>query len=325
VLHKWFKNRDDIWPGIKNDIHLARRYFRRLHLYENGDILAIYEYTGIIKLDAESQLIWARQSWNHHDMFVDKSGKIYVLAQDKVRHPGFFNNEYFFDNTIEILNPRGELLDKISVFASFLNSNYSSLLDFSRIVGRNFVMNGIRDPFHTNTIEVFDGSQAHHSSLFKKGNILISMRNLCTVAIIDPVTRHIVWTIGGIWFWQHQPVLLGNKRMLVFDNNPRLWNLDNFSRILEFDPFTKQVYWQYKGSKQAPFYSSLQGSVQRLPNGNTLISESDYGRVFEVNREKEMVWEYRSPHTSGKNNQFVALIPELIRISPEFPIKNFCH
>lgn len=323
VLHKWFKSRDDIWPYIKNDTHLARRYFRRLHLYENGDILAIYEYTGIIKLDANSKLIWARQSWNHHDMFIDKRGKIYALAQEKVRDPKVFNNEFFFDNIIEILNPKGELIDRISIFDSFLNSNYSSLFNFSRLGGINFVMHGVRDPFHTNTIDVFDGSQAHISSLFKKGNILISMRNLCTIAIIDSVTKHIIWTAGGMWFFQHQPLLLDNKRMLIFDNNPGIEPLTNKSRILEFDPFSKQIYWEYTGSKQNPFYSSLQGSVQRLANGSTLITESDYGRVFEVNREKEIVWEFKSPHTTGKNNEFVAIIPELIRISPKFPIKNF--
>ena len=31
---------------------------------------------------------------------------------------------------------------------------------------------------------------------------------------------------------------------------------------------------------------------QRLPNGNTLITEADTGRVFEVTRKGEVVWEF---------------------------------
>jgi hypothetical protein len=33
-----------------------------------------------------------------------------------------------------------------------------------------------------------------------------------------------------------------------------------------------------------------------LPNGNTLITEGSDGRIFEVTREHELVWEYISPY-----------------------------
>jgi hypothetical protein len=38
------------------------------------------------------------------------------------------------------------------------------------------------------------------------------------------------------------------------------------------------------------------GSAQRLPNGNTLITESAFGRVFEVTKEGEIVWDYVNPY-----------------------------
>ena len=36
-------------------------------------------------------------------------------------------------------------------------------------------------------------------------------------------------------------------------------------------------------------------SMQRLPNGNTLICEGPSGRVFEVTADKELVWEFVNP------------------------------
>ena len=36
--------------------------------------------------------------------------------------------------------------------------------------------------------------------------------------------------------------------------------------------------------------------MQRLPNGNTLITEGSDGRVFEVTPEHEIVWEFISPY-----------------------------
>ncbi len=64
------------------------------------------------------------------------------------------------------------------------------------------------------------------------------------------------------------------------------------------------------------------GANQPLPNGNVLITESDFGRVFEVTRDGEIVWEFNSPHLSGENSEFVATIPEMIRLEPDFPVND---
>ena len=45
-----------------------------------------------------------------------------------------------------------------------------------------------------------------------------------------------------------------------------------------------------------PFISS----AQRLPNGNTLITEGSGGRLIEVTAEHEIVWEYISPYWGEK-------------------------
>ncbi len=46
----------------------------------------------------------------------------------------------------------------------------------------------------------------------------------------------------------------------------------------------------------ARFYSPFISSAQRLPNGNTLITEGSDGRIFEVTPDHELVWEYLSPY-----------------------------
>jgi len=44
--------------------------------------------------------------------------------------------------------------------------------------------------------------------------------------------------------------------------------------------------------RPSPFISS----AQRLPNGNTLITEGSDGRIFEVTPQHALVWEYISPY-----------------------------
>jgi hypothetical protein len=46
----------------------------------------------------------------------------------------------------------------------------------------------------------------------------------------------------------------------------------------------------------------LRGDAQALPNGNVLITESTKGRVLEITRAGEIVWEFWSP-TRGEANR----------------------
>ena len=54
--------------------------------------------------------------------------------------------------------------------------------------------------------------------------------------------------------------------------------------------------------------------MRRLPNGNTLISESNYGRALETTRGQQIVWEYLNPHRAGDYNELIASLFEMRRI-----------
>jgi hypothetical protein len=87
--------------------------------------------------------------------------------------------------------------------------------------------------------------------------------------------------------------LPGAGNILIFDNgSPPLRSLAHHARsyILEVDPVDKKVVWKYENGMQ--FCSPFQSSVERLPNGNTLICEAEGSRLFEITREGEIVWEY---------------------------------
>ncbi|MDE2811038.1 MAG: hypothetical protein OXN90_21690, partial [Gemmatimonadota bacterium] len=68
------------------------------------------------------------------------------------------------------------------------------------------------------------------------------------------------------------------------------------SRVLEIDLFTHEIYWEYKGTSTDQIFDSwIRGAQQRLPNGNTLITESQRGRLLEVTPAGEIAWEYYNP------------------------------
>ncbi len=106
-------------------------------------------------------------------------------------------------------------------------------------------------------------------------------------------------------FGPHSVTKLENGNFLIFDNG---WNRPqgNRSRIVELDPKTKVVVWQYATRSPNSFYSPFQGSTQRLPNGNTLITSTTQGHILEVTSNRQVVWEFILPtNFSGGASCFV--------------------
>ena len=69
------------------------------------------------------------------------------------------------------------------------------------------------------------------------------------------------------------------------------------------------LYWTYTNKVATNFYSAEISGAQRLPNGNTLITEGVKGNLFEVTPAGAVVWQYVCPET---NNPFAqgSAIPE---------------
>ena len=141
------------------------------------------------------------------------------------------------------------------------------------------------------------------------GDVVVSFRAISTVIIIDRRTGKIIWKLGAPPLsGQHAPTPLPNGNLLIFDNGPhRLDHPMPFSRVIEVKPATKQIVWKYQERRESDFFSPRISNAQRLPNGNTLVCEGDFGRIFEVTAGGEVIWEYVNPYfgeaPTGPNNR----------------------
>jgi hypothetical protein len=288
---------------------LYRDFWRRAHVFPNGDLLAIFEGHALVKLDARSNLLWVYRGKPHHDLQVMDDGTIYVLTRQAHVIPRINPDEPVLEDTISVLDPGGKELKKVSVLEAFERSEYRFFLERMQKEG---------DILHTNTLEVIDERLAGRIPGVRAGQVLISCLFLDTIAILDLETESIVWARASTWKWQHQPTVLDGGTMLLFDN---LGGDDAFgrSRVLEFDPMSPEFSWVYEGVEGAPFHTSTCGAAQRLDNGNTLITESDNGRAFEVDADGEIVWEFLNPYRAGPDNGLVATLFEIVRLPPDFP------
>ena len=126
----------------------------------------------------------------------------------------------------------------------------------------------------------------------------------------SPETRAIRQIIGQHNVHFIPKGLPGAGNILVFDNGgqsgygkPSSIALDGrgiyaraTSRVLEIDPVKLKLVWSYTSPT---FFATNISGAQRLPNGNTLITEGPGGRIFEVTNAGAIVWEYIFPIFGG--------------------------
>jgi len=136
------------------------------------------------------------------------------------------------------------------------------------------------------------------------GDIVVSFRTISTVIIIERKTGTIIWKlVAPPLCGQHAPTPLPNGNLLIFDNGPhRLDHSMPFSRVIEVEPANTKIIWEYREKRESDFFSPRISNAQRLPNGNTMICEGDFGRLFEVTAGGELVWEYVNPYFAGPPN-----------------------
>ena len=274
-------------------------HWHRTHLYPNGDLLANHDYVnhypygyGLVKLDKNSQVIWKYTGTAHHDFDFDDQGNIYTLVQEIGTTPiGNIQPPYIEDFAVVIDGVTGQEKRRFSIFRALKNSPYRSVFDRWQTTRHSEVT-------HTNAIRLIppDWAAAAHIPRAKAGDLLISLRNPNALIIVDPIEQQVIWYGEGIWKQQHDPDFLPNGRVLLFDNQGLRGHPFGQSRVLEIDLFTHEIYWEYKGTSAEQIFDSwIRGAQQRLPNGNTLITESQRGRLLEVTPAGEIAWEYYNP------------------------------
>jgi hypothetical protein len=327
VVHEWQLPFSAVWDPSSPIVDPQPDeyiYWRKAHVLPNGDLLAVYVAAGdspwgygLVRIDKDSKLVWKYLGQTHHDLEVGDDGRIYALTHE-IRdnaYPGFPQLAVpRIDDFVVVLSPDGEELEKVSVTEALINSPYARLL--TRVV---WYTKG--DYLHTNGIDVIEAGEAAALRLgpfVKPGQVLLSLREIDTVALLDLDQERIVWAVRGPWLAQHDPDVLANGNILLFDNLGRFVGPDGAdaeggggrSRVIEFDPATMAIAWQYAGTAEEPFESDVRASQQRLANGNTLITEETGGRILEVAPDHEIVWELVNPvRAEGRAEDGGDLIP----------------
>ncbi|HKQ62245.1 MAG TPA: aryl-sulfate sulfotransferase [Candidatus Polarisedimenticolaceae bacterium] len=318
------------FPAADGKVYLIKSVGTVLHTWQpacgfngavrplsDGHILLI-SCGGLVELDWDSQVVWQAPApagcTFHHDLERLPNGHTVAWCQQTVSAPALSDKPLVEDYLVEVSTGGSVVWEwhEIDHFDEFGFSQERKDLIF-RLGG---------DFSHANAVSAIPESSPLADPRFKPGNLIISLRHLNTIAVVDPVTDQIAWTLTDTTIGQHSTHMIpgglpGAGRILVFDNGyAQEWSLVTnrfFSRVLEIDPVAGTIPFTYTANMStdprrpgplpmwslfAPFISG----AQRQPNGNTLITEGPAGRLFEITPAGQLTWEYVIPYRGPTNN-----------------------
>lgn len=262
----------------------------------------------VTEYDWEGKVAWEYQVGRraHHDVTRLPNGNTLFLAKEVVASKTFggrgakegFPQHYESSEILEV-SPSKEIVWRWSA-AKHLDAadcgmrKCSERIDFTP-------KSKLFEWTHANTVTVIPPNRWHAAGdeRFRPGNLIFMPRNFWKFYVIDKQSGDIVWSYGGENDGgigpAHEPHMIpeglpGAGNILFFSNSSR--SRPENSQVWEIDPHTRQIVWRYEDGEN--LFSSRSGSVQRLPNGNTLISVDKAGRAIEVTPSGEKVWELTS-------------------------------
>jgi hypothetical protein len=281
-------------------------------MLDNGDLFVTRKMSSLIRLDWDSNLLWEVPLEVHHEITPLPDGTVYTIAREIKTHREL---KVRFPSIIRI-SADGKIIDRWSTYdhleeikavfdqRSFMDTILDEILKEGDSTLVKNIMNQpgmfwlratreYLDYLHMNTISrISDTPLGRLDTRFKEGNLLICFRNVNQIGVLDGDSKEVLWAWGeGELRWPHHPTMLENGNILIFDNGVKR----HYSRVIELEPTTEEIVWEYKANPPTSFYSAQRGSAQRLPNGNTFICDGNSGRAFEVDSSGEIVWEWFNP------------------------------
>lgn len=316
------------WPVVFSEIFPDTGYMKRppetdwnvdIHgalALPDGSIVFNFEYGGLVKLDHSGSVLWKIAQPTHHSVELSHDGSLWVPGRRYYRKgeaspfPPF--NTPFSEDTILNVSQDGSILKEISVPRIFYKNNLESLLTATG----HSLRAGMKWDYelvHLNKIEELPEAIAHRFPMFEAGDLALSIRKLNLILVFSPETEKIKWWKIGPWLRQHDPQFRDDGKLIVFNNNTyrtaygnvqygekSLISMPRVSNIMEFDPLTDMAKIIYGGQQDQEMLSVIRGKVEVTKNSGLLVTEFEGGRVFELDNNNNIIWEFINRYDSDE-------------------------
>ena len=179
--------------------------------------------------------------------------------------------------------------------------DYNAELDQIMVTVRHFSEIWVID--HSVSAEEADGSAGGNAG--RGGDLLYRWGNPRAHRAGTPADQRLFWPHAAHWIPEGSP---GADNVLIFNNGSEYPGFERgYSSVDEIALPTDgynyrldaglaygpdEIAWTYAADPPESFYAAQLSNAQRLPNGNTLITDGLLARIFEVTREGKTVWDF---------------------------------
>ena len=272
IRHRWKFTTEDQPANEAPDV--LKNLYGVAILPDASVIFTMQERSGaIVKVDACSRPVWALEGQYHHTISLTDQNTFWTFGGDQKA----------FDHLLhEVDVDSGEIRRTIDMREVRLKNADTHIFDLQ-------VKKGTADAVHGNDIEALTVERAAAFPGFQAGDLLLSFRTTNLVFVLDPESLEIKWWRVGPWDRQHDPDWNADGRISVFSNNER--GVGQHSKIVVIDPKTYETEILLDGADY-DFRSTFNGMHQITDHGSLLISSGLQGRLFEVDREGEVIFDF---------------------------------
>ncbi len=288
---------------LKIDLHGAL-------LNPDGSVVFNYEYGGTVKLSRCGETIWTLVHPTHHSIETAEGGGYWILGRVALFEDGHDSfppftqmgiDEGYLEDLILRVTEDGVIDTQVSIPRILYDSGFEPILTAG---GRSFRRGKSKDRelVHANKIAELSSNAADAFDLFEAGDLMLSLREYNMVLVVDPDDWRVKWHQTGPWRRQHDPEFSPDGTIKVFNNNT--YKLDIISdgrtsqtaplvsNIITIDPSTGLSSVVYGNRRDQEFLSVIRGKHDLTVEGGLLITEFDAGRVFEIDAQGQVIWEY---------------------------------
>lgn len=278
---------------LRRDRGVTRNLMMHPLLMPDGGLI-IHDSSPLARVDACGRPEWVVDGIFHHAVERDADGSIWAIYRYP-RSPMKQVEPTFADEAIAHVGADGRMLG-LARIADILDRNGLGML----WRGRPYV----DDPFHLNEVQpaLSDGPY------WRKGDLLLSLRNQSLVMLYRPATGRVIWHRIGPWRMQHDAAFVDDHRISVFDNNWAFASpegvVEGTNRLPAYDFATDSVTFPFaKATWATRLRTSAQGRATPMANGDMVVEETERGRILRLSPQGEVRWRYISADARKRRYQ----------------------
>lgn len=246
--------------------------------FKNGNLLQ-YQESSLVMYRADMRVLWSIPKLNlSHQLNLSRDGSE-ILTINGEYHEVYGKTVRF--DTLLVIDLSGKIRKRFSLFENREKIRRKRFSDRFEYLVNDWTNDGRKDlSFEANHVNSFHEIPHGSVKFSPEPEYVVNCNLMNQVFLLDKELTSAIASFRKIAS-THDVQVLENGNLLWYKNRNHDTRTPSGSSIEVVNPLSSEILWRYQGDK-APFFNEIGGGVQRLENGDLLISDNRDGATAEL-------------------------------------------